>query len=174
MFSPTNKLTQYWINKKEDKGFTLIELLVVVIILGIMSSIALPNLIKQVEKAREAEAKNNLGAINRAQQAYRFQEGIFATTLQDLGRDLTVGSYNGSNYETQFYSYSVDGIPSANTVRHLATPQPFYTNELKVFASAVFISGNLVQTVICQANNTNITPVIVNPTTCNNGTFVGR
>ena len=69
----TAKLLQNLNNKKGEKGFTLIELLVVVIIIGVLAAIALPNLLGQVGKARESEAKNIVGALNRAQQS-RFVE----------------------------------------------------------------------------------------------------
>lgn len=77
----TAKLLQNLRSKKGDKGFTLIELLVVVIIIGVLAAIALPNLLGQVAKGRQSEAKNNLGAINRGQQAMRLEEGVFGTIV---------------------------------------------------------------------------------------------
>ncbi len=77
------KLLQNLRNKKGNKGFTLIELLVVVIIIGVLAAIALPNLLGQVGKARQSEAKNNLGAINRAQQANRLETGVFGVINPD-------------------------------------------------------------------------------------------
>lgn len=52
-------------------AFTLIELLVVVLIIGILSSIALPQYSRAVEKARAAEAFTMLGSLAHAVDAWR-------------------------------------------------------------------------------------------------------
>ncbi|ACB52188.1 putative HofG-like general secretion pathway protein [Crocosphaera subtropica ATCC 51142] len=94
-------------NKKGNKGFTLIELLVVVIIIGVLAAIALPNLLGQVGKARESEAKSTLGAMNRAQQTVFAEKGGFADSLADL--EVPVGN-------EKFYVIDVDaaGLQIAN------------------------------------------------------------
>jgi type IV pilus assembly protein PilA len=84
---------------KADEGFTLIELLVVVIIIGVLAAIALPSLLGQVSKAKQSEARQNIGAINRAQQSYFLQPQQFADSLADLGI--------GIKSQTDNYTYSM-------------------------------------------------------------------
>ncbi|MGN0024317.1 MAG: type IV pilin protein [Candidatus Avelusimicrobium sp.] len=58
------------------KGFTLIELLVVVLIIGILSSVALPQYTKAVEKSRASEAITLLKSIGDAKSIYRMSNII--------------------------------------------------------------------------------------------------
>lgn len=57
------------------KGFTLIELLVVVLIIGILSSVALPQYTKAVEKSRQSEAWTTMKSINDAIKIYQMEKG---------------------------------------------------------------------------------------------------
>lgn len=67
-----------------SQGFTLIELLVVIIILGILSTLALPVYLSQAGKARQAGAETLIGKVNRSQQVYRIFNGTFTTNYSDL------------------------------------------------------------------------------------------
>jgi type IV pilus assembly protein PilA len=81
------KFLQHILNKKKnEEGFTLIELLVVIIIIGILSAIALPAFLNQANKARASEAKTIVGSLNRAQQAYILEAGVFVTAQTDFSK----------------------------------------------------------------------------------------
>ena len=90
-------LLQKKAEKQSESGFTLIELLVVIIIIGILSAIALPTFLGQANKARVSGAKTNLGAINRAQQTYRIENGSFSSSLDDL--DIGVSDTDDYKFE---------------------------------------------------------------------------
>ena len=77
------------------KGFTLIELLVVVLIIGILSSVALPQYQKTVLKSRAAEAWTNLSALKKAGTAYCLENPNYTGPLTN--DDLTI-EVNNSKY----------------------------------------------------------------------------
>merc|ERR1712216_1007907 len=57
-----------------EKGFTLVELMIVIVIVGILSSVALPNFLSQTSKAKGVEAKSQMSAITKTAAA-EFQQG---------------------------------------------------------------------------------------------------
>jgi type IV pilus assembly protein PilA len=143
------KLIQALNKKNGNKGFTLIELLVVVIIIGVLAAIALPNLLGQVAKGRQAEARNNLGTVNRAQQAYRLENATF-TEASRLPVSTT----------STYYGTITGGTISAVGANHQALPNTTYTNDILEYESAVGQQSNGTYTaVLCeQTTNPNSAP----------------
>jgi len=76
--------------KQNKKGFTLIEVLVVVLIIGILTSIALPQYTKSVEKSRAMKGVAALKDILTAQQAYYTTYGKYAEDLSELDVDVPI------------------------------------------------------------------------------------
>ncbi|MEM1369634.1 MAG: prepilin-type N-terminal cleavage/methylation domain-containing protein [Cyanobacteria bacterium P01_H01_bin.15] len=68
-------------NRQSNTGLTLIELLVVIIIVGVLASIALPNLLAQVDKARYSEAYVQMSAIKKDLIRRKLELGAFPTDM---------------------------------------------------------------------------------------------
>jgi type IV pilus assembly protein PilA len=59
-------------------GFTLIELMIVVSIVGLLSSVAIPNYMRFQMKTKSTEAKTSLAAIRTAEESYFAEYGRYA------------------------------------------------------------------------------------------------
>ena len=80
------------------KGFTLIELLVVVLIIGILSSVALPQYQKTVLKSRAAEAWSTLGSIRTAINAYCLENPSANGDFSSIKDSLPIEIQNSNNF----------------------------------------------------------------------------
>ena len=67
-----------WQMTRDSRGFTLLELLIVVLIIGILATIALPGYVRTAERARVAEAFQQLSVLRAAEQRALSQTGAYA------------------------------------------------------------------------------------------------
>ena len=74
------------INDRSPKGFTLIELLITVAIIGIITSIAIPNLLGAIERARQKRTMADLRSIATAVESYSVDLTLYpvATSMAAL------------------------------------------------------------------------------------------
>jgi type IV pilus assembly protein PilA len=145
----TAKLIQHLNLKHREKGFTLVELLVVIIIIGILAAIALPNFLNQSAKAKQTEAKQNIGIANRYQTVHRSENNGFADTFDKLGAGVLSGNTGTAN--TTNYSYSMTGVIDNYSL--IATAQDA---SLKAYSggSSIYVnseSKTVIASVVCEA-----------------------
>jgi type II secretory pathway pseudopilin PulG len=79
--------------------------LVLLMCIGVMGAIALPSFLNMAMKAKQSEAKQYVGSMNRAQQAKLAENGTFATSVNALGLGLKT--------ETTNYKYSLRATKQA-------------------------------------------------------------
>ena len=75
---------KYTYKKKQAQGFSLIEVLVVVVIMGMLIGLIGPNVLGQVDRARETTAKSDIASLSQALDMYKLDNHFYPTTDQGL------------------------------------------------------------------------------------------
>ena len=69
---------------QDEEGFTLVELIVVVMMIGILSSIAIPQFMTAADKAKQKEATGIVAALVKASTAYQTEYGALPANAGEL------------------------------------------------------------------------------------------
>jgi prepilin-type N-terminal cleavage/methylation domain-containing protein len=70
--------------QKNQTAFTLMEIMVTVVIIGVLSAMAIPNLALSLERSRVGEAVNILNSLLSAQRILLFETGAYTNNINNL------------------------------------------------------------------------------------------
>ncbi|MBI4854851.1 MAG: type II secretion system protein [Acidobacteria bacterium] len=152
----STKITKSFAPKKlKEKGFSLIELLVVTVIIGIISAIAVPNLIASRRAANEAGAIANCRSIHSAQTSHFSVHNSYALTLGRLavngflddrfGRSINDVDARLNGYRYHMYKPSDVGASNgftSDTSTQTATRYYFHAHPTVAYPTSRLGSGS--------------------------------
>ncbi|MDR1123569.1 MAG: prepilin-type N-terminal cleavage/methylation domain-containing protein [Elusimicrobiota bacterium] len=116
---------------KNNRGFTLTEVMVTVLLLGIISTIAIPQYLKTVEKQKAVEALHLLSAIGRSEERYYVINEVYTEDYSDLDADLvdrsTKTAASGTTFNNSAFRFVLEGdaTPQVTAIRNDAVEPPY-------------------------------------------------
>jgi prepilin-type N-terminal cleavage/methylation domain-containing protein len=87
-------MTRHFKNKI-SAGFTLTEMMIAVAIIGILSSIAIPNYTSQVCRSESSEAISSIGSLQTIIAAYIDETGVYPKSWDDLNSITAIMKKDG-------------------------------------------------------------------------------
>ncbi|NET87527.1 MAG: protein kinase [Kamptonema sp. SIO1D9] len=117
----------------DSPNYLIISLIFGISWAGIYGLIKSPDLMDSTPKAKQAEAKNYLGSMNRAQQAHFLEKSSFTNSVEELQLGIVP--------ETENYSYSVDSEEKSTFHYGIAKE-----DKIKSYVGAVYVGVPKVST----------------------------
>ena len=135
-------------NKVNKSGFTLLELLIVVLIIGILSSVALPMYKKAAERSKATEALSTLTAVAKSEHDFFLTKNKYTQDFADL--DITLTDKNGNkaddeSFQTTFYDYELldSGILATRTNKEYSLYKDYELQQIMCAPSEHYVCDNL-------------------------------
>ena len=140
-------MKSFFTSFKRQSGFTLVELMVVVAIIGLLSSVAIPNFQKYQARSKTTEAKLQLAAIYAAEASFFSEFTIYHNCLRYMGYDpspeqssryYTTGFYLNATIDSGAYASAVSsGLTSSECHNSSVIENQHYFNAGKRLGSRV-------------------------------------
>lgn len=92
-----------------DKGFTLHELMITVSIVGILSTLALPNYLNQINRTRQNEAASTISQIQTTIASYADEFGVLPSSWAELNETSAVMTDEGPATSNNFQAITLAG-----------------------------------------------------------------
>ena len=96
-----------------DEGFTLVELIVVVMMIGILSSIAIPQFMSAADKAKQKEASAIVASMVKSATAYNTEYGALPQNMGEMSEYARFQKCTAANVATQGGSACKSATPVA-------------------------------------------------------------
>ncbi len=91
------------------RGFTLVELLVVVLIIGILSSVALPQYTKAVKKAKGTQIMTSVQALAKAMNMAYLEDGRYQRGYFSYSHAGKIESYDAGDFDIDVPALKING-----------------------------------------------------------------